>query len=226
MESSTPPVESVSSERKKRSYTRTGDKGTTSLFNGEKRLKNDEYICALGDVDELNSFVGLAAEHVNDLSYRCPHAEGRFPHDLHGIWDYLGEIQARLLDIGSAIATPRENASPEQIEKTRFSSEHVKTLEKMIAFIEDYLPPLTSFILPSGGIAAAQLHVCRSVCRRAERSVVSLVQKGSLDSEVAVYLNRLSSYFFSAARFCSACEKRQERQWKAHVVTSVSVELK
>lgn len=186
--------------RRYRVYTRTGDKGESSLYNGERRTKDDEFFMALGDVDELNACIGLAREYG---------AVGSI-----GIEEQLVEIQSRLLDVGSAIATPRKSSRPEQLERALFSPDFTTQLEQWIDTMDDQLPPLKNFILPSGGLAASQLHVARTVCRRAERHAVTLVREGQLDASVAVYINRLSDYLFVAARFAAMRTAHVEQVYK------------
>lgn len=184
---------------KLRVYTRTGDAGTTSLFNGERKGKDELFFAALGDVDELNAHIGLAREHCS-----LEHV---------GIEEQLVEIQSRLLDAGSAVATPQRSSSPERLQRTSFP-DHATQLEEWIDAMDDTLPQLKNFILPSGGLASAQLHVARTVCRRAERALVPLVRDGDLDSGVAKYMNRLSDYLFVAARFAAAKAGKAEQIYK------------
>ena len=178
-------------------YTRTGDKGTSSLFNGERREKHDRVFEALGNTDELNAAIGVAKEH-------CDLGE-------NGLSFNLATIQSRMLDIGSAVATPRLNTPSEaRINLTSFDESHVQLLESWIDDLDATLPPLTNFILPSGGMASAHLHVARAVCRRTERSVVPLVAEGEVEAAVQKYLNRLSDYLFTAARFACMKEGKEE----------------
>lgn len=167
-------------------YTKTGDKGTSSLYSGERREKDDAVFAALGDVDELNSVVGVAREYAASLDPKLA--------------TQLEIIQSRLLDVGSAVATPIPSSNDKKLQRVAFDASATDHLEK---WIDDYtadLPALTQFILPSGGPASSFLHMARSVCRRAERSVVPLARDGSTETSVAVYLNRLSDYLFTAAR--------------------------
>ena len=168
-------------------YTRTGDTGASSLFSGERRSKDDSVFAALGDVDELNSCLGLAREFCSEAGV--------------GLDDQLVYIQSRLLDAGSAVATPLSAASASAVARTLFPPDAVATLEGWLDALDAQLPPLTAFILPSGGRASASLHAARSVCRRAERSVWPLtVGRHDCEPSVAVFLNRLSDYLFVAAR--------------------------
>ncbi len=167
-------------------YTRTGDHGDTSLFGGSRVPKNDPRIEAYGTVDELNSFVGLARAHPLPQS----------------VDDVLQQVQADLFEIGARLASPNTD---------RFAgvdAARIAELEQAIDAMERELAPLTSFILPGGAPAAAQLHVARTVCRRAERCVVALH-----DDATIAYLNRLSDYLFVAARFANLKAAREDVPW-------------
>ncbi|XP_016423528.1 cob(I)yrinic acid a,c-diamide adenosyltransferase, mitochondrial-like isoform X2 [Sinocyclocheilus rhinocerous] len=160
-------------------YTKTGDKGFSSTFTGERRPKEDHIFDALGTTDELSSAIGLAREFCIDSG--------------HSFTDQLEKIQCVLQDVGSNIATPRSSARDSHIKKTKFSSLAVIELERWIDSFTEELPPLTNFILPSGGKSSAALHVARAACRRAERCVAPVVQSGETDPEVAKYLNRYAA---------------------------------
>lgn len=125
---------SSAASRKFRVYTRTGDKGTSSLYNGQRRPKDDIFFDALGDVDELNAAIGLAREFASLSTV--------------GIEEQLVEIQSRLLDVGSAIATPLGSSSPEQLARVVFPSAYAEELERYIDAMDDELPALKNFILP------------------------------------------------------------------------------
>ena len=124
----------------------------------------------------------------------------------------LEKIQCILQDIGSNIATPRKSATEHRLAKTEFDTTGslVTELETWIDSLDEPLPPLKNFILPSGGKAASTLHVARSICRRAERRVVPLAAQGDADQSAAKYLNRLSDYLFTAARYASFKQGNQE----------------
>ncbi|MBN3316724.1 MMAB protein, partial [Atractosteus spatula] len=177
-------------------YTRTGDKGFSSTFTGERRPKEDQVFDALGTTDELSSAIGLAREFCLDQGHV-------FTEELH-------KIQCVLQDVGSNIATPLTSARQSHIERTKFGAEPVFELERWIDKYTDELPPLTSFILPSGGKSSAALHLARAVCRRAERSVAPIVRAGESDANVAKYLNRLSDYLFTLARYAAMKEGKKE----------------
>ncbi|XP_019853979.1 PREDICTED: cob(I)yrinic acid a,c-diamide adenosyltransferase, mitochondrial-like [Amphimedon queenslandica] len=178
-----------------RIYTRTGDKGTSSNYAGQRLPKDDALFEALGSNDELSSSLGLARE------FCVP--QSTLP-------DKLQEIQCLLQDIGSHLATPRSSATPTKLAHTEFSMSHVTKLEKWIDELDDQLPPLTNFILPSGGKASSFLHLSRTICRRTERRVVPLYRDGQVDEAVFKYLNRLSDFLFNAARFEAQLEEKEE----------------
>ena len=159
----------------------------------------DKTFEALGNQDELNAVLGIAREYCS-LSN-------------NGIEPMLMEIQCRLFDIGSAIATP-PSSSTQKKEYTKFNDKYVSVLEKWIDEMDAALPPLSNFVIPSGGFSATHLNLARTVCRRTERSVVSLVQAGEVDQQVGVYLNRLSDFLFVAARTAAAREGQTETVWR------------
>jgi cob(I)alamin adenosyltransferase len=185
--------------RKSPIYTRTGDAGTSSLYNGERRNKDDQIFEALGSVDELNSHLGLAYAFLQDTL----RAQEQLRPVLEPHGPVLCEIQSRLLDVGAAIATPvTDDTSARKLEKTAFSEENVVRLERLIDQLDAQLPQLRTFILPGGGPLAAQIHVCRSVSRRAERDVVRLENhhQQTVQPTVLRFLNRLSDLLFVLAR--------------------------
>ncbi|KAI9209483.1 CobIyrinic acid a,c-diamide adenosyltransferase mitochondrial precursor [Polychytrium aggregatum] len=190
-------------KRRIRIYTRTGDKGTSALYTGERRPKDDQIFEALGTTDELTSHLGLA-------HHFCVKTD-------NGLADKLVKIQCLLQDIGSNIATPRSKASEFKLSKTSFdvNGELVKELESWIDQLDNSLEPLTQFILPSGGEAACHLQIARSVCRRAERRVVPLVEQGIADASCAKYLNRLSDFLFTAGRFAAKHDGATETIYKS-----------
>lgn len=164
-------------------YTRTGDTGRTSLFGGRRVLKQHLRLEAYGTLDELNSFLGWfrARTAHEDLGAR------------------VEEIQSRLFDLGAHLATPA-SARKARAVLPPLEPAWIEGLEAGIDRLEGEVPPLASFILPGGNEEAALLHVCRSVCRRAERSVVRIHERGALDPLVVTYLNRLSDLLFVMAR--------------------------
>ncbi|KAL0979707.1 hypothetical protein UPYG_G00188510 [Umbra pygmaea] len=181
-------------------YTKTGDKGFSSTFTGERRPKEDRVFEALGTTDELSSAIGLAREFCIEKG--------------HTFTEQLDMIQCVLQDVGSNIATPLSSARDSHIKKTKFSSQPVADLETWIDAFTEELPPLTTFILPSGGKSSAALHIARTVCRRAERSVSPIVRSGEADPDVAKFLNRLSDYLFTVARYTALKEGNEEKIYK------------
>ncbi|XP_044514788.1 corrinoid adenosyltransferase [Gracilinanus agilis] len=199
-ESAERPQSSSETSKIPKIYTKTGDKGFSSTFTGERRLKNDQVFDALGTTDELSSAIGFAIELITEKG--------------HTFVDELEQVQCRLQDAGAAIATPLPSAREAHLKRTAFSEDAVLDLERRIDVYTTQLPPLTAFILPSGGTSSAVLHLCRSVCRRAERSVVPLVQAGQTDASVARYLNRLSDYLFTLARYAAMKEGKEEKIYR------------
>lgn len=185
-------------------YTRTGDKGTTSLFSQQRVPKNHPFIEALGSVDEGNSALGLA------LSF-LPQEE-----KFEQMRNQLNMIQHALFDVGAAVATPRSCHESKKLEKTWFSHEAAELLEQWIDAMDTQLPALKTFILPGGHPAGAALHLSRSVIRRAERLVAPLHEQGDVSQDVLIYLNRLSDYLFMASRFINHQLRVPETQWQAH----------
>ncbi|XP_028270445.1 corrinoid adenosyltransferase MMAB [Parambassis ranga] len=181
-------------------YTKTGDKGFSSTFTGERRPKEDQIFEALGNTDELSSAIGLAREFCLDKGHTFTHQ--------------LDKIQCILQDVGSNIATPRSSARESHIKRTKFSTQPISNLETWIDNFTEELPPLTNFILPSGGKSSAALHLARTVCRRAERSVAPIVRSGEADPDVAKFLNRLSDYLFTVARYAAMKEGKEETIYK------------
>jgi cob(I)alamin adenosyltransferase len=181
-------------------YTKTGDKGKTSLIGGTKVYKSDLRIEAYGTVDELNSYVGLCLDHLRS----------------GGINNVLAEIQDRLFTIGSALA-----CDPDKETKLKIPDLHetdVELLEKEMDRMNEVLPLMKSFILPGGNISVSTLHIARCVCRRSERCCVRM-QKKEMEVEPLIikYLNRLSDYLFVLARFAAHELKVEEIPWKPRI---------
>jgi len=191
-------------------YTKTGDKGTTSLYSGERRPKDDAIFDALGAVDELNAHIGLSREHLLSLMQQTSTVLDSESHEKFA--ERLSHIQSRLLDLGSCIATPAESTTSEvKLNRVKFDNNNIVLLEEWIDQMDEHLPALKNFILPGGGLTSSQLHVARTVCRRAERNVVHLTNNGAQGLEdVQKFLNRLSDYLFMAARFAAKMEGKEE----------------
>lgn len=181
-------------------YTKTGDKGKTSLIGGTKVPKSYLRIEAYGTVDELNSFTGLCLDHLNSA----------------GIAHKLDEVQDRLFTIGSSLACDPEKETKLKIPDLH--EEDIVLLEKEMDAMQENLPEMKSFILPSGHVIVSTLHVARCVCRRAERCCVKMDRKKLFVSPLVVkYLNRLSDYLFILARYATQQLKVEERPWKPRV---------
>ena len=165
-------------------YTRTGDQGDTGLFGGGRVAKSHPRVAAYGDVDELNSLLGVV---------RATPPVGPFE-------PLLESIQRDLFSIGGQLATPDPAAVAKALAKAKLSGERVSEFERLIDEADAELPPLRAFILPAGTTKAATLHLARTVCRRAERSVVALAQESPVPELFVAYLNRLSDLLFTLAR--------------------------
>lgn len=176
-------------------YTKTGDEGTTSLFGGRRVAKDDFRIEAYGTVDELNSFIGLLMASFDDEKQIS----------------ILTDVQNRLFAVGAALATDPDKSTP----SSDIQASDIEILEIAMDNMDQILPPLRNFILPSGDLAIANAHVCRTVCRRAERRVISLNSISTVDQQIIVYLNRLSDYFFILSRYLSHTHQVAEIPWIA-----------
>ncbi|MEO8606870.1 MAG: cob(I)yrinic acid a,c-diamide adenosyltransferase [Chloroflexota bacterium] len=175
-------------------YTKTGDDGTTSLFSGGRVSKTHLRVEAYGTVDELNSVLGVVR------------AQG--PQAQTDTW--LAQIQRQLFNLGADLATPLDSKSDWVV---RMDADTVLWLENLIDEMTGQLPELKHFILPGGSPAAAQLHVARTVCRRAERIVVALQEQKPVGEQVMNYLNRLSDFLFTLARWENMQVGGVEDQW-------------
>lgn len=174
-------------------YTKTGDKGQTSLIGGDRVSKSDLRIESYGTIDELNSWLGLLVEYL--------------PKDRK---EEVQQIQQLLFAVGAMLASKSaEHKRPFAI----IQQEDILALEKHIDYYEDLLPSMTHFILPGGSKASAQTHIARCVCRRAERIIVQLSRLEHVDSLLLAFINRLSDFLFCLARAFSYWEKAEEIKW-------------
>ncbi len=182
-------------------YTKTGDKGTTSLFGGTRVPKHHIRIESYGTVDELNSHLGLIRDQHINQHYK----------------DLIIRIQDRLFTIGSILATdPEKNLlknGKERLNIPKISSEDIELLEQEIDSMNDALPPMTHFVLPGGHQTVSFCHIARCVCRRAERLATALNEISHIDSLSLIYLNRLSDYLFVLARKLSQDLQAIEIKW-------------
>ncbi|MBS1502336.1 MAG: cob(I)yrinic acid a,c-diamide adenosyltransferase [Bacteroidetes bacterium] len=175
-------------------YTKTGDKGHTSLIGGARVPKHHLRIESYGTVDELNSYIGLVRD--QDIAN----------HDK----EILKQVQDRLFTIGSSLASDPEKS---KMVIPDLQQEDIGLLEKEIDAMDEVLPQLRHFILPGGNNAVSFCHIARCVCRRAERLTVHLAEESAVDEKVIIYLNRLSDYLFTLARKIGHDHKIPENQW-------------
>lgn len=180
-------------------YTKTGDAGDTGLFGGGRVPKDHPRVEAYGDIDELNAFVGMA----------------RSIESMPRIDEVLAPVQRDLFSLGALLATPDHERMKEQLTKARISDARIAQLEQAIDDAEEEVEPLKAFILPGGTPKAAALHVARTVCRRAERAVISLQRAEGIDipQVVIIYLNRLSDLLFVLARVATRRAGAGEVTW-------------
>ncbi|MFN0016458.1 MAG: cob(I)yrinic acid a,c-diamide adenosyltransferase [Saprospiraceae bacterium] len=178
-----------------RIYTKTGDAGETGLFGGARVPKSHARVDAYGTVDELNSFIGLLYDSLDDKAVR----------------ELLLKIQHRLFSIGATLASDPggEFAMPSGIQEA-----DIQGLETAMDAMDEHLPELKNFILPGGYPTVSLCHVCRTVCRRAERLVVALHTQDPVEPLVLQYLNRLSDYFFVLARYIGHQAGAEEIVWR------------
>lgn len=177
-------------------YTKTGDKGETGLFGGERVSKDSLRISAYGTIDELNSFIGYAISEIKD----------------EGIRNNLIKIQNYLFTIGSDLATP-DTEKNKKLNIHRTPESYYKEIEEMIDYYDSQLEELRNFILPGGSKGAALIHICRTVCRRAEREVVALKKTVTIGDNIIIFLNRLSDLFFVLSRFENKVSNHPDTIW-------------
>jgi cob(I)alamin adenosyltransferase len=181
-----------------RIYTRTGDDGTTGLTDGSRVRKHCLRVKSYGEIDELNSFLGRAAVVARQESQLDMATK-------------IETLQNELFDIGAELSTPPPTTLPVNL---LVQESQVSRLEQWIDEANDPLPPLTSFVLPGGSLLNAELHICRAVCRRAERSIVELSEQEPMRPVVRNYLNRLSDLLFALTRAASHSAGIAEVLWK------------
>ncbi len=177
-------------------YTKTGDKGETGLFGGERVSKNNLRLNAYGSIDELNSFLGLALIEVSN----------------NEIKNVLKDLQNKLFVLGSDLATP-ETEKNAKLKITRLPDSYITDTEKTIDKFEAQLDELKNFILPGGSKGSALLHVCRTISRRVEREVVALNNTEHIGENIVIFLNRLSDLFFVLSRFENKYSKIPDTKW-------------
>ena len=176
-------------------YTKTGDKGSTSLIGGKRVPKYHNRIEAYGTIDELNSYMGLIRDLVNENNIKL----------------LISEIQSKLMHASSVLATETEET---QKKYAKIIEGDINILELEIDRMNDELPPLTKFILPGGHQTVSHCHIARTICRRAERNIVLVADDDYVDEFVVKYVNRLSDYLFTLARYMSNKLNAEEVEWK------------
>ena len=181
-------------------YTKTGDKGKTSLVGGQKVLKSNIRIHAYGEIDELNSIIGLCIEELKIQKY-----------DFKSLINSLVRVQNDLFNLGTILATKSEDMLPSM---PRITEEDIVVLEDEIDKANSDLPTLHSFVLPGGSKINAYLHLARTVCRRSERVSCRLFDQEKIDQIVVSYLNRLSDAFFVWSRFVIKVLNHEENIWE------------
>ncbi|MDR0895048.1 MAG: cob(I)yrinic acid a,c-diamide adenosyltransferase [Prevotellaceae bacterium] len=174
-------------------YTKTGDHGTTSLVGGTRVPKTHIRLEAYGTIDELNAYLGLLVTQINNSQDSA----------------FVQRIQHKLFSVGAYLATDNATTTP----RTGIAPEDVLRIELEIDRIDASLPPLHTFVLPGGSTAAATAHICRTVCRRAERRMLTLAENAQIDAELLAYINRLSDYLFIFSRKLNQDEKKSEIFW-------------
>ena len=191
--------------KKSKIYTRGGDRGTTSLIGGERVKKCSLRLDAYGTIDELSAHLGLLGSMIRnsrDLS------ETLSPYGI----EFITWLQSRLFDIGTHLAMPCNQQG--DMPPCSLSETHVQQLENVIDHLDMQLEPLRAFILPGGAIEASQCHVCRTVCRRAERLIIALEEKAPVSPSLLAFINRLSDFLFVYARFINKIKTIDEISWQ------------
>ncbi|XP_012264026.2 corrinoid adenosyltransferase MMAB-like [Athalia rosae] len=173
-------------------FLRDGESANSLIDTHDIKPKDDQIFNALGATDELSSYIGLAREFACESNVQHPYV------------DKLKRVQMVLFDLNYAIS----KSTPGKTKQ--FENKHTKDLEEWILEYTNQLPPAEDYIIPGGGKACASLHVAKTICRRAERSVIPLVRDGALDSEAQAYLNRLSDFLLTISRIAAKCDERTE----------------
>ncbi len=188
-------------------YTKRGDSGKTDLFGISNRIsKSSIRVSAYGEIDELNSFIGLIRSNINETAFKKNYKD---------IEKALEKIQNDLFIIGADLATPKIDKKHNQLSKMRkIEIKDINKIEKLIDNCSKDLEPLKNFILPGGSILASLFHISRTICRRAERNIVELSEKEDINKNIIPYLNRLSDLLFIFARMSNKSLKIKDIKWK------------
>jgi len=182
---------------KSKLYTRGGDAGKTSLFGGRRVAKDDPRVVAYGTIDELNSVLGVAISFIRQRRLVAS----------------LQKVQNELFNIGAELASDKPVRRRRRSDAFQLGSDSTMRLEQLVDEFDAKMPPLKTFVLPSGSVAAAAMHHARTVCRRAERCVVTLSRKEKVNPEILAYLNRLNDLLFALARYLNKTARRREILW-------------
>lgn len=202
-------------------YTRTGDGGETGLMGGKRISKASLRVAAYGDVDELNAVLGICLAELQD---RRKQVRGNMGYvSISGQksgWNFLRtaleQIQRDLFAVGADLSMPLSAdsvGSDNGLDIPRPGTKHVVQLEEWIDHIEEQLTPLKNFIVPGGSLLASHLHLARTVCRRAERTIVAAGEREKMNQHIIIYMNRLSDLFFMMARYANFLQGEREERW-------------
>ncbi|WP_367110062.1 cob(I)yrinic acid a,c-diamide adenosyltransferase [uncultured Psychrobacter sp.] len=198
-------------------YTRTGDDGSTGMADGSRVSKADSLFSVMGDIDELNSHIGLVRAHLAQIANDQGLPQRLQEHKEIDFTQVLIIIQHLLFNIGGELAMP---------EYEGINADHISWLEQQIDAMNNHLPPLKDFILPTGSVLVSQLHVARTVCRRSERQAVMLQQQRAqaIRPTAVSFINRLSDWLFVAARFCTDPAQVSEVLWNNQVLQDLKID--
>lgn len=194
--------------KKSKIYTRGGDTGNTTLIGGTQIAKNNLRLEAYGTIDEFNAHLGLLAAMVSRIGDE--RLQLNISNSEHSCQLFTW-LQSRLFDAGTHLATPSTNG---EVAACSITVEDIQKLELLIDNIDSQLTPLRCFILPGGSIAASQCHVCRTICRRAERVIITLTEKEPISPLLLSFINRMSDFLFVYARLINKIETIEEISWK------------
>jgi len=186
-------------------YTKSGDKGQTYLVGGKKIAKNDIRICSYGEIDELNAYIGGCRQLIVEKSDNS---------EFKKLSNILYRIQNELFNLGNMLATLDEDIKKGM---PKIEDSHIKKMENEIDYFNENLPDLKSFVLPGGSQLNIWFHISRTLCRRCERTVVSLSQKESVDGIIVKYLNRLSDGLFVWSRWVNVMQSHPEVSWNPNI---------
>src|SRR5579859_4901520 len=181
-------------------YTKTGDRGKTSLFDGTRVYKNNPRVETYGTIDELNSVLGIITAEIQETNNEKHKYKEKMKIELI-------EIQKNLFEIGAELANPNAPENPKLMNQLKI---HTEQLENYIDTLTIQMPELTNFILPGGGKTGSFLQLARTVSRRAERNIVALLQKEVVEKEILIYINRLSDVFHTMSRYANFEENKEE----------------